>query len=180
VITDGSEPIGNGIGPALEARDVLWLLKGDERAPRDLKRKSLLMAAEIMKTYPLKGWKAKHGYRYAKQLLESGKAWEVMQRIIDAQGKKVTDPRKIKLGKNTFDFKAPCSGKINHIDNVAISRVAKVAGAPFDKGAGIYLYHHVGDKVQKGDKIFTVYAENKHKLKYAKEYLEQYDGVEIK
>ncbi len=180
IITDGSEPIGNGIGPALEARDVLWVLTGDFRAPKDLRRKSLLMAAEIMKSYPLKGWKAKHGYHYAKQLLDSGRAWEAMHSVIKAQGAKIIDPKRIRLGKRKFDYKAVKGGTVTHIDNVSVSRIAKVAGAPFDKGAGIYLHHHVGDKVKEGDKLFTIYAENKTKMQYAKDYLKQYDGVEIK
>ena len=179
VITDGSQPIGNGIGPALEARDVLWVLTNHKNAPQDLRRKSLLMAAEIMKDYPLCGWKAKHGYRYAKELLDSGKAWEAMLNIIRAQGARVTDWRKIRLAKFSFDFRAWCNGRIKHIDNVSVSRIARVAGAPFDKGAGIYLHHKVGDRVKKGEPLFTVYAENKQKLSYAKDYLKMYDGIVI-
>jgi thymidine phosphorylase len=180
VITDGSQPIGNGIGPALEARDVLWVLGNYPEAPKDLIHKSLLLASDMMRAYPLSGWKARHGYRYAKQLLESGKAWEVMQDIIKAQGAKVTDPKKIKPGKLRFDVKARQTGKISHIDNRSISRIARIAGAPFDAGAGIYLYHHVGDKVRKGDRLFSIYAENRQKLAYAKDYLKQHEGVEIR
>jgi AMP phosphorylase len=180
VITDGSQPIGNGIGPALEARDVLWLLQGHENAPQDLRHKALLMASEIMRTYPLSGWKAKHGFRYAKELLESGKAWKAMKDIIEAQGARITDPKKIKIGRFSLSLKSWADGKVTHIDNVSISRIAKVAGAPYDKGAGICLHCHVRDKVKKGDILMTVYAENKQKLEYAKDYLKQYDGIVIK
>lgn len=179
IMTDGSEPIGNGIGPALEARDVLWVLTGHENAPKDLKHKSLLMASKIMHDYPLSGWKPKHCYRHAKHLLESGKAWEAMQRIINAQGPKVTDWKKIRFGKHTFDHVAWKDGRITHIDNVSVSRIARVAGAPFDKGAGIYLHRHVGEKVKKGDVLFTVYSENRQKLAYAKDFRKLYDGIEI-
>jgi AMP phosphorylase len=180
VITDGSQPIGNGIGPALEARDVLWLLQNHERAPQDLKHKALLMASEIMRTYPLSGWKAKHGFKYAKEILESGKAWAAMKSIIDAQGARATDPKKIRIGRFSTALKAETKGKVTHIDNTSISKIAKVAGAPFDKGAGIYLHCHVGDKVKKGQPLMTVYAENRQKLEYAKDYLKQYDGIVIK
>jgi putative thymidine phosphorylase len=175
VITDGSQPIGNGIGPALEARDVLWVLTNDPRAPQDLRHKSLLMASEIMQEYPLSGWKARHGYRYARELLDSGKAWEKMREMIVAQGARVLEPSKIKLAKLSFDYVASAGGRILHIDNVAVSRIARVAGAPFDKSAGIYLHHHVGDVVKKGDVLFTVYAQNRQKLSYAKDYLKQSD-----
>ncbi|NQU78144.1 AMP phosphorylase [Candidatus Woesearchaeota archaeon] len=180
IITDGSEPIGNGIGPSLEARDVLWVLSNDSNAPKDLRRKSLMMAAEIMRAYPLSDWKSKHGYRYAKSILDSGKAMEVMQSIIKKQGARITSVDKIKLGKISFDVKSAGKGKIVRIDNKSISRIAKVAGAPFDKGAGIYLHHHVGDQVDKGDTIFTIYAENKQKMSYAKEFMKQYDGIVIR
>lgn len=179
IITDGSQPIGNGIGPALEARDVLWVLQNHENAPQDLKRKSLMMAAEIMKAYPLPGKKEKHGYRYAKDLLESGAAWNKMQEIIEAQGMRIRDWKRIKLGKNSFTFRAWQDGRIKHIDNLSISRIARVAGAPFDKCAGIYLYHKVGDRVKKKDPLFTIYADNKQKISYAKDYLKQYDGIEL-
>lgn len=179
VITDGSQPIGNGIGPALEARDVMWVLMNHAKAPQDLKHKALLVASEMMRDYPLSHWKSRHGYHYAKQLLESGKALEAMERMINAQGAKVGSPDKIKIGKFRFDVRADKDGKIIHIDNVSISRIARVAGAPFDKGAGIYLCHHVGDNVKKGEILFMIYAENRQKILYAKDYLHQYDGVVI-
>jgi thymidine phosphorylase len=179
VITDGSQPIGNGIGPALEARDVMWALMNHPKAPQDLKHKSLLVASEMMRDYPLSHWKSRHGYHYAKQLLESGKALEAMEHIINAQGAKISSPERIRTGKYRFDVRAGKDGKITHIDNVSISRIARVAGAPFDKGAGIYLYHHVGDRVKRGSTLFTIHAENRQKLAYAKDYLKQYDGVVI-
>lgn len=179
MITDGSQPIGNGIGPALEARDVLWVLQGHEDAPEDLKKKSLLMASRIMKAYPMPGKKAKHGYRYAKELLESGAAWKKMEEIIRAQGHRVTDWRRIRLGKHRFVFRAWKNGKLKHIDNRSVSRIARVAGAPFDKGAGIYLHCKVGDKVKRKDPLFTIYTENKQKMKYARDFLKQYDGIVI-
>jgi len=178
VITDGSQPIGNGIGPALEARDVLWVLQNHPNAPKDLKHKSLVLASEIMAAYPL-SWKSRHSYRYTKELLESGKAWETMRNIIIAQGAKILDPKMISVGKFTLDVKSSSDGKVSHIDNIAISRIARVAGAPFDKGAGIYLYHHVGDVVKRGDVLFTIYADNKQKLAYAKDYLNQYGSIII-
>ncbi len=41
--------------------------------------------------------------------------------------------------------------------------------APNDKGAGIYLYKYIGDKAKRGEKLFTIYAESKHELGYAKD-----------
>ena len=171
IITDGSEPIGNGIGPALEARDVLWLLKGDKRAPEDLKEKAIKMAGLILEL----GKKAGKftGYRKALRMLESGLAYKKMKEIIKAQGAKITEPDEIKLAKFSFDFKAEKKGIIIHIDNKAISKIARIAGAPVDKKAGMYIYKHVGERVNKGEMLFTVYAESKQKLDCAKDALKK-------
>jgi putative thymidine phosphorylase len=178
VITDGSQPVGNGIGPALEARDVLWVLKNDPRAPADLREKSLFLASEIMSLKIFAG-KTKHDLAFARQLLESGKAWEVMKKIIKAQGRRILNPESIRVGKEIFVLRASKSGTISHIDNRTVSKIARAAGAPFDKEAGIYLHHHVGDKVAERDPLFTIYADSKQKLSFAKEVARADCGVEI-
>jgi putative thymidine phosphorylase len=178
IITDGKEPIGNGIGPALEARDVLWILNQDKRGPEDLKKKSLTMAG-IMLEMAGKASKGK-GYKKAKEILESGKAYEKMVQIITLQGKKVIDPKKIKIGKIRYDFKAKKSGVIKEISNMTISKIARVAGAPEDEGTGIYLYKHIGDKVKKGEVLYTIYCHNKGKLEYAKYAIKNLNGFVIK
>ncbi len=172
LITDGSQPIGNGIGPALEARDVLWLLKNDKRAPQDLRKKSLMLAEETLEMCGM-------DRKIAKEMLESGKAYKKMIEIINAQGKKITDPDKIKPAKLKYEYRAKKSGKIIHIDNGVISRAARLAGAPQDKSAGIYLYKHKGDKVKKGEIIFTLYADIKQKIEFAVDALKERNGIII-
>jgi thymidine phosphorylase len=112
-------------------------------------------------------------------MLESGKAYKKMIEIINAQGKRVTDPDKINPAKLKYDYRAKKSGKIIHIDNGVISRAARLAGAPQDKSAGIYLYKHKGDRVKKGEIIFTLYAEIRQKLEFAVDALKEGDGIII-
>ena len=162
IVTDGSQPVGNGIGPALEARDALWILKRDQRAPRDLEDKSIMMAETMLKMAGIKNADKK-----VRQVLDDGTAYEKMIEIIEAQGRKIINPNRIKIGKFSKDIKAPKAGKITHLDNEVLNKMARVAGAPVDIGAGVYLYKHVGDSVKKGEKIFTVYSESQQKLKYA-------------
>jgi len=164
VMTDGTQPIGNGIGPALEARDVLWLLKRDPRRPLDLERKSLLICANIFSMIGIND-----GYKKALAILNSGKAYAKMVEIIKAQGGKEIPAEDIKIGRLSYDILSKRSGRVAAIDNMAISRVARIAGAPDNKGAGVYLYKHVGDKVKRGEKIYTIYSEGKHEFEYAKE-----------
>jgi putative thymidine phosphorylase len=178
VLTDGTQPIGNGIGPSLEARDVLYVLLRDKKRPLDLEKKSLTMAGILLEM----GGKAKkgQGYKRAQEILDSGIAYKKIVEIIKAQGGFEISPEKIKIGKFKFDFAAEKKGMIKSINNNSISKIARVAGAPDDKGAGIYLYKHVGDYVKKDEKIFTVYAHNRIKLDFAKKTLEKIDGVIIK
>ena len=75
----------------------------------------------------------------------------------------------IKIGKFCYDVLSSKSGRVIAIDNILVSRIARIAGAPKDKGAGIYLYKHVGYKVKRGEKLFTIYAESKHEFEYAKD-----------
>ncbi|HLG23921.1 MAG TPA: AMP phosphorylase [Candidatus Nanoarchaeia archaeon] len=164
IITDGSEPIGNGIGPALEARDILWILKRDKRRPLDLEKKCLDMCARIFGMM-----KIKNSYKKAEEILDSGKAYKKMVEIIKAQGGKEMKEGMIELGDHVFDVRAQKSGKIKGIDNLIVSRIARVAGAPAEKGSGIYLYRHVNDVVKKGEKLFTIYSQSKQQMDYAKD-----------
>jgi AMP phosphorylase len=165
LVTDGSEPIGNGVGPALEARDVLWVLTRNDERPLPLEKKCIEMAANILE---MSGKVKKgEGLKAAFDILDSGKAYKKMKEIIQAQGKNVTEAKDIKIGDFVYAFESSKSGVVKEIDNEAISHIARIAGAPEDKGAGIYLYKHVGDKVKKDEPLFTIYAHNKHKLSYA-------------
>lgn len=164
LITDGRQPIGSGIGPALEARDVLWVLKRDPRRPLDLERKCLLICSHI---FGMVG--VSNGYRKALEILDSGKAYMKMLQIIKAQNGKEIAAEDINIGKHQHDILSNKSGRVASIDNLYISRIARIAGAPVDKGAGIYLYKHLNDKVKRGEKLFTIYSESKRELEYAKD-----------
>jgi len=168
IITDGSRPIGKGIGPALEARDVLWVLKRDKRRPFDLENKCVKMAAEIFEMAGIRDGKKK-----ALGILNNGDAYKKMVEIIKAQQGRITKPEQIKLGKFRFGVKSGKNGIVRKINNTVASRVARIAGAPLNKGAGIYLCKNVSNRVRKGEVLFTVYAESKQKLDYAKDVLKE-------
>ncbi len=178
VITGGSQPIGNGIGPALEARDVIWVFENDLRQPLDLREKSVKMAGLLLEI----GGKAKKGAgaKKALKILESGSAYRKMMEIIKAQGGKKIKAEDINIGKFAYNFRAKKSGVITHIDNKSISKIARAAGAPLDKGAGIYLHKHVKEHIKRNEKIFTIHAKNRQKLSYAVNVLKKTDGIIIK
>jgi len=103
-----------------------------------------------------------------------------MMEIIKAQGEKERNPDKIKIGKLRYEFKANKSGTVKYLDNNSISRIARSAGAPLDASAGVYFHKHVKDRVKKGEKILTIYTENKQKLSYVIDVLKKTDGVIIR
>ena len=164
VLTVGDEPIGNGIGPLLEIRDVIKVLKQEKDCPKDLEKKSLFLAAQILELCG--NVKKGKGEAVAKELLTSGKAMRKFKEIIDAQSGEIPNIADIetKLGKLRKNILAEKNFKLKEVDNKSMNTIASVNGSPMDKGAGIYLYHHVGDKVKKGDKLMTLYSDSKTRL----------------
>lgn len=162
VLTHGDEPIGNGIGPALEIKDILRVLKQESERPFDLEKKSVFLAGEL---FEMTG-KAKKGEGkiLAAKILGSEKAFDKFKEIIEAQKGHIDG---IKIAKFKKDFFMKKTGVIKEIDNKKITALARIAGCPMDKSAGLYLYRHVGDRLEKGDKIITVYAESETRLKEA-------------
>jgi thymidine phosphorylase len=153
IVTDGSQPIGNGIGPVLEANDVMAVLGNEPDAPRDLREKSLRLAAHLLEYDPkLRGGA---GYARARELLDSGAALKQMQKIIDAQGPSTCSNE---LGSLSFDVEAPHDGIVSAIDCLRLNRLARTAGAPLDKGAGIRLFKKIGDRVEQGEPLYRVYT----------------------
>jgi thymidine phosphorylase len=153
IATDGRQPIGNGIGPILEAQDVMAVLRNESTGPVDLREKSLRLAAHLLEYDPkLRGGA---GYARARELLDSGAALKQMQKIIDAQG---PSNCRTELGDLTFDVPAGSDGFVSGIDCLQLNRLARIAGAPLDKGAGIRLFKKIGDRVTSGEPLYRVYA----------------------
>jgi thymidine phosphorylase len=153
VITDGSQPIGRGIGPVLEARDVMAVLRNEENAPEDLRERAVLLAGHILEFDS--GLKGGEGFSRARHLLQSGEALKKMEQIIEYQG----PPRETYLlGDIVSTAVAPASGVVEAIDCYRIARIARAAGAPVFKGAGLDLHRKVGDTVEKGEPLYSLYS----------------------
>ena len=174
VITDGSQPIGRGIGPVLEARDVMQVLTNAPEAPRDLREKSLKLAGLILELDPdIRGGK---GYDIARDILESGRALSKFNAIIDAQGRR---EESLTPGKLTFDVKATSRGVVTEIDNFCLAKIARLAGAPIDKGAGVDLFKKVGDSVEIDEVMYRIHAEFQADFGFAVNWAEQNNGFVI-
>jgi putative thymidine phosphorylase len=177
VATDGKQPIGNGIGPVLEMKDVLAVLQNKNDAPQDLRIKSLFLASELMSLCGIKNSK-----NIAQEILDSGKAYEKFKEIINAQNKSNNFDAKVKnlkLGKFKKTILSKKSGKIAQIDNKKINSLCRILGTPETISAGCYLYKHLG-KVKKNEKLLTLYSESESKLKDALRFINESKPIIIK
>ena len=174
VITDGSQPIGNGIGPVLEAQDVMAVLANDPAAPRDLREKSLRLAAHLLEYDPeLRGGT---GYTRARELLDSGAALKQMHKIIEAQGPSGCNTD---IGNLSADILAPRDGVVEAIDCLRLNRLARTAGAPIDKGAGIKVFKKIGDRVEQGEPLYRIHAFDDAQFELARAGAKADDGYAI-
>jgi thymidine phosphorylase len=154
MVTDGSSPIGRGIGPALEVRDVKRVLDNDPDAPADLREKALRFAAEILAWAPSVGTVSK-GRQIAESLLSSGRARSAFESIVDSQGRRAPP---VSPARYVQTVVAQQEGIVSSIDGWAISGIARKAGAPTDLGAGVDLLAAVGQQVEPGDGLFHIYG----------------------
>jgi thymidine phosphorylase len=174
VITDGAQPVGSGIGPLLEARDVMRVLHNDPLAPADLRDKSLRLAGRLIEFDP--DVRGGDGWRIARDILESGRALAQMNAIIDAQGRRTVSPE---LGELTHEAIADTDGCVGAIDNLQLARIARLAGAPQVMGAGVDLLRKVGDKVRAGEPLYRLHARYAADLNFARALAQRDNGYVI-
>ncbi|MFZ5548153.1 MAG: thymidine phosphorylase family protein [Pseudomonadota bacterium] len=165
-MTDGLQPVGRGIGPALEARDVLAVLRGQADSPPDLRQRALALAGDILEL----GGAATHGdgLRMATEVLADGRAWARFQAICEAQG----GLREVPLALHQHVVVASGSGVLAAIDNRVLARAAKLAGAPKAPAAGIELHVRLGERIHVGQPLCTLHAQARGELDYARRYVE--------
>ncbi|MEE2731773.1 MAG: thymidine phosphorylase family protein [Pseudomonadota bacterium] len=174
IITDGRQPIGRGIGPVLEAQDVLQVLRNDPEAPHDLREKSLQLAGRLIEfDNDIRGGE---GYEVARDILDSGRALYKMEQIIAAQGKQSIQ---YTLGNLTRDITAATDGTVVEVNNLTLARVARLAGAPMDKGAGVYLLKRIGDRVSQGEPLYRIHSQFPADFQFACHFAEKNSGIRI-
>jgi thymidine phosphorylase len=163
-VSDGTQPVGRGMGPALEARDVLAVLRREQDAPPDLRERALALAAEVLEFSAsiARG----EGLPLARRILESGDAMRKFEAICQAQGG-LREPPRAPL---TRMVEAASAGECVAIDSRRIARIAKLAGAPVAPAAGVELHARLGQRFDKGAPLYTVHAQAPGELEYALNY----------
>jgi thymidine phosphorylase len=169
--SDGSQPVGRGIGPALEAFDVLAVLRSEAHAPADLRERALKLAGCVLEL----GGKAPAGggLALARHVLDSGAAWTKFQAICEAQGGMRVPP----VAPFQHTLSARHAGRVIAIDNRCLARIAKLAGAPKAAAAGVTFNAPLGTLVTPGQTLLSIHAQSRGELAYALEYAESQHGM---
>jgi len=157
-VTFGEQPIGYAIGPALEAKEALLALMGE--GPIDLVNKAVSLAGLLFEMMGVND-----GTQKAKGILKSGEAEKKLREIIAAQGGDPdVKPEDIEVGNETVEIRSEEKGRIQWINNRAMAQIAREAGAPKNRGAGVLLSKKLGDKVTKGDILYKIFSSSTQKL----------------
>lgn len=161
------QPIGNGVGPALEARDVLRVLQRHPGRPRDLEAKAIGLAGELLEL--CRACRPGRGPIIAQQVLQSGQAWKKMREIISLQGgRQDVDSEGLLATAVSTTIVASRNGTVGQIDNRAIDDVARMLGAPDHQFGGIYLHRKLGQRVRSGQPLLTLYSQTRDRLRLAR------------
>ena len=170
-LTFGEQPLGCGIGPALEAREALTTLMGG--GPPDLREKAVGLTGML---FEMVGVENPRGI--AEDMIDSGKAMKKMREIIAAQGgNPEVKPEDLPVGPESAVVRSENAGKVLWLSTDDIVRIAREAGAPKEKGAGVVLHAKLGGAVHKNGVLFEIYAERSSKLASALELAGQLSPI---
>ena len=168
------EPLGNGIGPVLEMKDVIKVLSRESPCYK-IEQKSLALSAKLLEMTG-KAKKGK-GISLATDILNSGRAFEKFKQIIQAQQGSLDNMKEARL---KHDIIAEKNGKIKEINVKKINTLARFLGCPADKSAGVYLYKHLNEAVKKGEKILTLYSESEAELEEGLKFYNKFQPLLIR
>jgi AMP phosphorylase len=172
LLTKADQPMGIGVGPTLELKDVIAVLDPKKQGPKDLEEKSLFLASELLKMTK------KGDLKTAQEILHSGKAYEKFKQIIKSQGGKI--PNALPQAKYTKAIKSKKAGTIKEIDNKKINNLGRAAGAPVDKLAGLEIHHEVGCNIKRKEPLVTIHAESRSRLRQAIKFYKKERPILVK
>ena len=178
VISDMNQPLGRAVGNALETAEAIESLRG--RGPADFVEHCLVVAEQML----ILGGKAEDtatARRILTGALESGRAWDKFVEWITAQGGDpavLTDPPDLPRARLIKDVPAPRSGYIAGLDARQVGLTAVLLGAGrakkddlIDQAVGIVLAAKIGDRVEQGQTLLTIHANDERRLAEARERL---------
>ncbi len=174
LLSDMNQPLGTAVGNALELKEAIETLKGGG-AP-DFVEHCLVVAGYLL-AMGGKAPDAKVGYKLAENALKLGKGLDLLRKMIQAQGGDVLyidEPERLPGARLVEDVKAPRSGWLKGVHARLVGESAVLLGGgrekkedKIDYGVGILVHKKVGDKVEAGDVLFTIYANDADKSAFA-------------
>ena len=180
IISNMDQPLGNAVGNILEVQEAIRTLKGN--GPKDLEELVLTLGSHMV----VMGEKAKtieEAHKKLEQTLSDGSAFETFKHFIAAQGgciDEVIHPELLPQAKYKEEVLADSEGYVSKIWTEEIGRISLLLGggretkeSKIDLTVGIILSKKQGDVVHTGDALATIYANDIHKLKEAKQRLLQ-------
>jgi pyrimidine-nucleoside phosphorylase len=176
LLSDMNQPLGSAVGNSLEVIEAIELLRG--RAPKDYYEHCLHVAAHVL----VVGQRAKdldEGRAMADKCIADGSALEKFRVLVQAQGGDVSyvdDISKFARAKYVEVVNASRSGYISQIHARLVGEASVVLGAgrakksdSIDHAVGFLIHKKVGDKLEKGEALFEIHANNEGKLAEARE-----------
>ena len=175
LLSDMNQPLGNAVGNALEVREAIDMLHGG--GPEDFREHCLHVSAHML----VLGEKAKdlaEGRKMSEKAVKDGSAFEKLRTLVKAQGGDVAyvdDPDKLPKAKFIEVVKSPRNGYLEQVQARIVGEAAVALGAgrakkgdPVDHAVGFVIHHKVGDKVEKGQPLFTIHANDEKLLAQAR------------
>ena len=178
VISDMNQPLGRAVGNALEVKEAIATLQG--KGPADFLEHCLVVAGQMV-LLAERAASEEEARRMLLSALEEGRAWEKFKEWIAAQGGDVAvveDPSLLPQARLIEEVKSPHSGYLARIDALEVGLTAMLLGAgrerkgePIDHAVGVVLHRKVGDYVNQGQPLLTIYANDETRLAEARERL---------
>ena len=175
VLTSMDEPLGKAVGNNLEVKEAIHFLKGD--MPQDLKEVVLELGAYMIKLAGL-GENLEENKKQMLENIQNGKAFNKLKQMVQNQGGDISyleNTDKFEKAQFTEEILASQNGYIQEINAEEIGKVACNLGAGrikkednIDYAVGIELDKKVGTKVQKGEILGKIHANDTTKLEIAK------------
>jgi len=184
VISDMNQPLGYAVGNALEVREAIETLRDD--GPPDLREHCLKMAGHMLHLSG-KVDSVSAGSELASKTLKDGTAFQELLKMVSAQGgdtNYIDNPEKLDKAKIISTVKSPQGGFLSRMDAINIGKAAVMLGAgrerkndPIDLAVGIVVHQKVGSRINTGDPLFTIHANNPEIINSASE--EALAGIDI-
>ena len=171
LLTDMNAPIGYTIGNALETTEALEVLH--DEGPADLRQLTYELGAEMLRAAGVAKTKAQ-ALRQAERAVTDGSALTKMRQVVEAQGgdpRVVDEPDRLALGRSRAVCVSASDGYVTNIDPLELGYASMGLGAgrqrtedEVDPGAGVRLHVQVGDRVEAGDELATLYTSKRARL----------------